>query len=252
MSTISKVNFSRSLSPLFLLILWYGAAFFIKAPLILPYPHSVLFRLFELAGSLYFWQSFAFTFLRVIIAFLLSFITGFFLGLLSADCPAFQAFISLPLGIIRVTPVISIILLALFWFESTSVPVFVAVLMALPLMITASQKGFEKNRENEEKLYKAACYGFTGLYAFRYIRLPAALPSIMAASESAFGLCWKVVAAGEVLSLPHFAAGGLMQKSQLHLETADLMAVTLTLILISGLCQLGLKLLLNKFSSKNQ
>ncbi len=252
MFKITKVNLSRSLSPLFLLILWYGAAFFIQSPLILPYPHSVLLRLFELAGSLNFWQSFLLTFFRVLLAFIISFILGFLLGLLSADLPFFKGLLSFPLALIRVTPIISFILLALFWFKSNSLPVFVAILMALPVMVSASEKGFEKNAENKEKLYKASCYGFTGFYAFRFIRLPAALPSILAGAESSFGLCWKVVAAGEVLCLPHFAAGSLMQKAQIHLETTDVLALTLGLVLISGLCQLAFRLLINKFSSKNQ
>ena len=88
-------------------------------------------------------------------------------------------------------------------------------------------------RENQEKLFKASCYGFTGFKAFRYIRLPAALPSLMAGAESVFGLCWKVVAAGEVLSIPRYGAGSLMQYSQLHLETADTLAYTLAIIIFS-------------------
>ena len=126
-------------------------------------------------------------------------------------------------------------------------PVFVAVLMCLPIVITASQKGFEGNSENLEKLFKAKSRGFTGFKAFRYIRLPAALPAITAGAESAFGLAWKVVAAGEVLSIPRHAAGSLMQQAQVHLESDDVLAITGFLVLFSCLCQFAF----SKISSKN-
>lgn len=238
-------------SPFFLILFWYGAAAIIRAPLILPFPHSVLIRLFELARTLIFWQAFSITFLRVIIAFIISFAAGFFMGLLAADCPAFKAFIEFPLELVRATPVIAVILPALFWFNSDIVPVFVTVLMCLPIVITAGEKGFEKNPENIEKLFKVNSRGITGLKAFFYIRLQSAKPALLSGAESSFGLSWKVVAAGEVLSIPKHAAGSLMQQAQVHLETCDVLAVTVTLILISSLCQLGIKLLA-KARPKNQ
>lgn len=245
-----KTNLSRILSPFVFLLFWYAISFCIKAPLILPYPHIVFFRLCLLIKSAVFWKSFAFTFLRVIISFLITFILGFCSGLLSSDYPAFKAFLSFPLAIIRVTPVISFILIALFWFKSGSVPVFVAVLMSLPVMISSSEKGFKKNPENIEKLFKAKSRGFTGFKAFIHIRLPAALPALLAGCEASFGLCWKVTAAGEVLSIPRYAAGSLMQLAQVHLETPDLLAITVFLVLISWLCQKLPGILASKISSK--
>ena len=77
----------------------------------------------------------------------------------------------------------------------------------------------------------------TGWKAFWYIRLPSAKKALDAGAESAFGICWKVVAAGEVLSLPRNAAGTMMQRSQVHLETAEVLAVTTILIITSLLTQ---------------
>ena len=251
MTEISKINLSRFLSPVLFFILWYAVAAIMQAPLILPYPHDVIVKIISRAQTALFWKSFACTFLRVIYAFLISLVLGFFTGLLSADFSLIKAILEFPIGIIRITPIIACILFALFWFKSSMVPVFAAVLMALPVIISAGEKGFEKNPENIDKLFKASCYGFTGFRAFRYIRLPAAMPSLLAGAESAFGLCWKVVAAGEVLSLPRFAAGTLMQKAQVHLETSDVIAITTMLVLFSMFCQFVMKIMLKKISSKN-
>lgn len=248
---MTKEKICKILSPFFLLLVWYAVAAIVSAPLILPFPHSVLLRFLKLACTASFWRAFYFTFLRVIISFVISFATGFFFGLVAADCSAFKAFIEFPLELIRTTPVIAFILPALFWFTSGIVPVVVSVVMCLPIVITAAEKGFEKNQENTERLFKANSRGLCGFKAFFYIRLPSAKPALLSGVESSFGLSWKVVAAGEVLSIPRNAAGALMQQAQIHLETCDVLAITLALVLISSLCQLGIRFLI-KARSKNQ
>lgn len=227
----------RIISPVFLILVWYLLSAVINAPLILPYPHAVIFRLFELVRTDIFWKAFAFSFLRVIISFLISMLAGFFLGLFAADSKAFAAFIDFPLELVRAVPVIALILPALFWFTSGIVPVFVAALVCLPIVTSASQKGFETNPEILEKLFKAKSRGLTGFKAFRYIRLPAAKTALASGAQSAFGLAWKVVAAGEVLSIPRHGTGSLMQQAQVHLETVDILAITMTLVIVSYLCQ---------------
>ena len=230
---MTRERFCKILSPFLFILIWYGVAARVAAPLILPYPHLVLLRLFELVKTALFWKSFCFTFLRIILAFIISFITGFFTGLLSADYPSFKAIIQFPLSVIRVTPIISFILIALFWFKSDTVPVFTAFLMTLPVITSASEKGFAHTPENQEKLFRVKSRGFTGFKAFRYVRIPCAKSALLSGLESGFGLCWKVVVAGEVLSIPHYAAGSLMQQSQVHLETADTLAVTLAIVIFS-------------------
>ena len=238
---MNRVSFCKIFSPVIFLLFWYAVAALISAPLILPYPHAVLLRLFELVRSLLFWKAFACTFLRVIISFLISLIAGFFLGLLAADSKSFSALLEFPLQLIRATPVIALILPALFWFTSGIVPVFVAVLMCLPIVITGAKNGFAKNPENLDKLFRINSRGIKGFKAFMYVRLPSAMPAFLASAESAFGLAWKVVAAGEVLSIPKRGAGSLMQQAQIHLESCDVLAITFAIIIVSYLCQQLLK-----------
>ena len=193
--------------------------------------------LIELSSSSGFWLSCLYTFIRVFLAFKLAVSVGFILGFLSADYPLVKDLLIFPLTVIRTVPVIAFILIALFWFQSDFVPVFVAFIMALPLMISAAEKGFTKDKEICEKLFKAECSGFTGFRAFRYIRLPHASASLKSGIESSFGLCWKVVAAAEVISIPQNALGSIMQKSQVHLETAEVLASTFVLVILSLIFQ---------------
>jgi ABC-type nitrate/sulfonate/bicarbonate transport system ATPase subunit len=75
-------------------------------------------------------------------------------------------------------------------------------------------------------------YGFSRLMLLRHVYIPGAFPTFLSGARSVFGLCWKVVAAGEVLALPRFGAGQLLYSAKVHLETTEVFAVTVILIVI--------------------
>lgn len=227
---------------------WFIVSFIIDAPLILPSPAKVLSSAAGLIKSQTFWRAFAHTFLRVIISFAITVLLGIIIGLACGLSSFTRDFFELPLAIIRATPVVAFILIALFWFKSGNVPVFVCVLMTLPIMTTAVANGFTKS--DEKLLGMAKVFNFNRSQIFRYIQLPTLVPFFLNGMVSTFGLCWKVVAAGEVLSLPKYAAGTILQKAQVHLETSTVMAVAIMLVVVSFLLEqvfmLAVKLLLKK------
>ena len=178
-----------------------------------------------------FWQAFAHTFLRVIISFAITVLIGTALGIAAGFSKFLRDFFELPLAVIRATPVVAFILIALFWFKSGTVPVFVSVLMTLPIMTTAVANGFSKADEKLMGMAKVFC--LTRSQIFKYIQFPSLVPFLLNGMVSSFGLTWKVVAAGEVLSLPKYAAGTMLQKAQVHLETSTVIAVAIILVLVS-------------------
>ena len=58
---------------------------------------------------------------------------------------------------------------------------------------------------------------------------------------SVYGLCWKVVVAGEVLCLPKNGLGSVLQKNQIHLETASVFAITIIFVFFSWLIEAAVK-----------
>lgn len=201
------------------------------APLILPSPADVFKTVFVLSGDRIFWSNIAATFIRCLLSFFISLVLGTVAGIICGVSVFMRNFLSVPLSVIRSTPVVSFILLALFWFDSSSVPVFVSVLMTLPVMVTSVISGFT---ERNSRLSAMAClYGFSRFQRFRWITMPAVLPFFLTGAVSCFGLTWKVVAAGEVLCLPKLGSGTLLQTAQVHLETGQVMAVTLVLVVLS-------------------
>ena len=240
------------LSLVVILVLWIVVSRIINAPLILPTPASVFSSATNLVKTESFWHAFVHTFLRVIISFVITVLVGTIIGLACGLSSFTRSFFELPLAIIRATPVVAFILIALFWFKSSTVPVFVCVLMTLPIMTTAVANGFTKS--DKKLLGMAKVFNFTRGQVFRYIQLPSLVPFFLNGMVSTFGLCWKVVAAGEVLSLPKFAAGTMLQKAQVHLETSTVMAVAILLVVVSFLLEqlfmLAIKILLKNLGGK--
>lgn len=219
------------LSIFVLLAAWFFLSKLINAELILPSPKSVFLSLISLIKTPAFWQAFAHTFFRVIISFVITLVLGSALGIASGFSSFIRDFFELPLAIIRATPVVAFILIALFWFKSGTVPVFVSVLMTLPIMATAVANGFSK--ADEKLMGMAKVFSLSRSQIFKYIQLPSLVPFFLNGMVSSFGLTWKVVAAGEVLSLPKTAAGTMLQKAQVHLETSTVIAVAIILVLVS-------------------
>ena len=135
------------LSLVVIVAVWFVVARIINAPLILSSPATVFAAIVDLVKSPAFWRAFAHTFLRVIISFAVTVLLGTALGIGAGFSRFFRSFFELPLAIIRATPVVAFILIALFWFKSGTVPVFVCVLMTLPIMTTAVANGFSKTDE---------------------------------------------------------------------------------------------------------
>ena len=216
-----------------ILIVWIFLSWAISAELILPSPLAVLKDFSVLIQSVKFWKSFFYTFLRVMASFSLSIIFGFITGYLCSESLFFKKFMEIPLTVIKSTPVIAVILITLFWFTSNWVPVFAGILMSFPVITEAVTAGFSQN--NQKMLVMAQCYNFSKYEIFRYIKLPVCKPYFFSGADTVFGISWKVVAAAEVLCLPKYAAGALMQTAQIHLESSRVISLTITLVFFSFL-----------------
>ena len=79
----------------------------------------------------------------------------------------------------------------------------------------------------------AEAYKLTKWKRFRYIYVPSAFPGFLSGCLSAMGLAWKSGIAAEVLAQPSLAIGSNLYYSKLYLETPDLFAWTIVVVLLS-------------------
>lgn len=242
---MKKILFVFLLPLIGLLFLWQILAIYVGSILILPPPILVFSRLSSLICEPLFWEHVFYTMLRTIIAFVYSLSISIVLGFGIGFNKNIASLMQLPLSIIKATPVVSFILLALFWFTTSQVPVFVSVLMTLPIITSSLALGI-KNID-QKLLQMSQVYTFTKKQKWRYIYLPSIMPSFASGALSAFGLSWKVIVASEVISVPKRALGTALQTAKVHIETADVFAISIVIIALS----FALELLLSFIFTKN-
>jgi ABC-type nitrate/sulfonate/bicarbonate transport system ATPase subunit/ABC-type nitrate/sulfonate/bicarbonate transport system permease component len=237
---LNRLTFRRLMMPLSALVffaVWQTAAVTVSSDLILPPPGVVLGWVFQHGTEAVFLRHLGSSCLRVLFAIVLTILAGSVLGICSGLFGSFRVFLSFPLTVIRAAPVVSIILLAVFWLGTNALPVFISALMALPVMIDSVSGGIQKTPQRLVDVMRV--YGFSRVKILRHVFIPAAFPGFLSGSRSVFGLCWKVVAAGEVLALPRFGAGSLLYSAKLHLETTKAFAITVVLIVLCFLFENG-------------
>ena len=133
--------------------------------------------------------------------------------------------------IIRSIPVTSFIILVMLWIPYTYVPVFISALLVTPVVFGNVTAGIQET--DKSLLEVAKVYHFTRFKTLRYLFIPSILPYFYSGALTALGLAWKAGIAAEVLALPKKAIGANMYYSKLYLETADLFAWTLVVVLFS-------------------
>ena len=219
----------------FFFLLWKFSSLAIDSPLILPSPESVATDFFSLAAEKSFLKSLAFTFCRVFCAFFISSFLGILFGFLCTKFSVLKIFFEIPLAFVRSVPLVSVILIVLFWLGSDSVPVFAAVLLAFPVVFTSAFSGFsfeDKKMESVCKIFK-----ITEVQKFLFLKIPYAQKFLKDAMKNSCGMIWKAVAAAEVLSVPKFALGSQLQNFQVVLEISRVFAVTIFIVLLGFLSE---------------
>lgn len=217
-------------------LLWQAAAVAIASPLLVPTPIAVAVRLFELAQTREFWVSVGASLAKVLLGFLAAFCAGTLSASLSARFEIAKAFFAPPMRIIAATPVASFIILAILWINSQALAFFIAFLMVLPIVYNNLLDAFTAT--DKKLLEMARVFKFSRMTTLRTVFLPAASPAIFAVVKSGVGLAWKAGIATEVLAMPRNSIGTSLHYSKIYLETTELFAWTLTVILLSVLIEI--------------
>ncbi len=228
-----KKKLLHCLSIFVILALWQTVAVLLNSQLIFPSVSATISKLFELLKNQAFYKALALSSARVFLGFLLAAVTGLFAGILCGRVNSLRIFMEFPLALIRSVPVVSFILLAIFVFSSSFVPVFCTFLMGFPIMTDAVCSAFSFNSEEKKLFFMADVFKLTKTQRLRYIFLPHFKPFFKSGILSVFGLSWKVTAASEVLSVPKNALGAILQNAQVHLETSTVLATTSVLVALS-------------------
>lgn len=230
------------LSAAFFILVWKIASLQMGSDIILPAPETVFLRLLAILQGVKFWQAVGATSLRTLYSLLLSFVLGFTAGIACGTSRKADSFLSPLISITRTAPVMSVILLSMIWFKTDVVPVFVGVLMVFPILTANVKQGVRNVDKRLIELGQA--YKLSRRDVLCEITIPSVVPFVLAGLRSSIGVAWKVIIAAEVLSQPIKAVGTGLQFSQMNLETAEVMAWTVTAIILSWLSESVLDLII--------
>ena len=232
------------LALLFWVGLWWLLAASFDKPLLLPTPWAVLKTLWTLMGTGEFWLTVLLSLVRILLGILLALLGGALLALLTTKSELCHHLFSPLLTLCKATPVASVIFLVLLWVGREQVPLLIAFVMALPIVWSNVREGLLQT--DRRLLEMAQVFGLSKKQKLLSIRIPSLYPYFLAACRSAIALAWKAGIAAEVLCLPKHSIGLGIYEGKMYLETDQLFAWTLIVILISVLIEWGALALLKK------
>lgn len=194
-------------------------------------PVSVLVRVGQLAVTAEFWHSILFSLVRIAGGFLLAATAGVLLAGLAARFRRVEELLAPLILAIKAIPVASFIILVLIWVSSRNLSVLISFLMVLPVVYTNVLSGIRCT--DPQLLEMAQVFDLPALRCIRYIYVSQVLPYFRAACTVALGLCWKSGIAAEVIGIPKGSMGEKLYSAKIYLDTPDLFAWTIVIVLIS-------------------
>lgn len=232
---VKTLYLGRVAAAVFWIGLWQLAAVWLGQEILLASPVSVIGKLMELVQTAEFWRSIWFSFGRIAAGFGLALAFGILLAAASYACSLVEILLKPLTSVMKATPVASIIILCLIWIPSRNLSVFISFLMVFPVVYANVSEGL---RQTDWKLLEMAEVFGVGLRKkICYIYLSEVLPYLLTACSLGLGMCWKAGIAAEVIGVPDGSIGEKLYHAKIYLNTPDLFAWTIVIILISVLLE---------------
>lgn len=223
------------ISVIFWLAVWQLAAIRLNNKILLVSPTDVIARLGKLVTTKDFWESAAFSTARILLGFALGLTVGCLLAWAAGKLKFVRILFSPLLSAMKSIPVASFTILALIWIGSRDLSVLVSFLICVPIVCANMLEGIDNLDPKLGEMSKI--FAIPLWKRFTKVYLSQLLPYFRSAVRLAIGLCWKSGVAAEVIGIPDGSLGEKLFESKVYLETADLFAWTLAVILMSWLCE---------------
>ena len=228
----------------FWIALWWIVAAIFNKPLLLPTPLQTLKALGALAATGEFYLTVLLSLTRILLGILLAMIGGTLLALLTVRSALCHHLFSPLLALFKATPVASVIFLILLWVGRDNVPLWIAFMMAFPIVWSNVREGLLQT--DRQLLEMAKLFDVPKGRVLVKLRLPALAPYFLSASRSAIALAWKAGIAAEVLCVPARSIGRAIYEGKTYMMTEELFAWTFLVVVISVLIEQGALALLRR------
>lgn len=232
----------------FWVAVWQLAAMKIGKEVLLASPVATIKALITLCGQSAFWHAIVFSLTRIMLGFVLAVAAGVLLAGLSAVSQWIKLLFAPLFSVIKAVPVASFIILLLLWVRGGNLSIAISFLMVLPIVYNNMLAGFEN--VDRSLLEMATVFRLSNMKKIKYIYIPQILPYFTAACTTSLGLCWKSGIAAEVIGLPNGSMGNRLYETKLYMDTAEMFAWTVVIVIISFVVEKGFLWLLDKISAR--
>lgn len=230
-STIwAKRWFRIGVTALFWLAVWQAAAVLLPK-LLFAGPVPTVRSLLSLLRNSEFWFSIAHSLGKIASGFLLAFSTGCLLAIACRRMPVLRMLLGPLIQVMKSLPVACFIVVALIWVRSEWISVLTAFFVVFPAVYINLGEGLQQT--DQGMLEMAQLFHLTPAKRLRAVWLPTCLPYLLSACRVSVGMALKAGVAGEIIGLPRWSIGEQLYLSKLYLNTADLFAWSLVIILLS-------------------
>ena len=232
------------------LTFWEIAALLIHQRILLVTPVAVARRLCTIWRVEGFARAIWFSFYHIAGGFLLGLILGCLLAYLAAKHPVVETLLWPWMATIKSVPVASFVVICLIWLSARNLSVFISFLIVIPIIYQNVLEGLRA--ENREMQEAATVFQLPWRKRFRYIELPKLRPFLLSACRVTTGMAWKAGIAAEIIGVPNGSIGKMLYTAKIYLDTDDLLAWTVIIVVISVVAEkvflAGLSRLLNPCS----
>jgi len=230
------------------LALWQIVAMIVDQELLFPAPLPVLSRIGEFLITPDFYKTVGISLLRVLAGMLAGILIGIFGGVTCRISRFARDFFTPMLAIIKSTPVSSFIILLVLWLSRDVTPMVISAIMVVPVVWANIDAGIAQTDSSLLEMSKV--YGMSPFKRVTDIYVPSVYPYFLSAMRSSLGMAWKAGIAAEVLLQPIISVGKQIFESKYMLETRDLFAWTVVVIILSVLIELLLVLVFKRAAKR--
>lgn len=242
-----RAKIRKAVIILFWLAVWQAAAAWADNSILLVGPAEVLRAFVQNALQPDFLRIVFGSFARIGLGFGLALLAGLLLGALGSRFAPVQELLAPVISTLKSIPVASFVVLLLIWFGAGHLSLFISFLIVFPNVYVNTIAGLKS--ADEELLEMARVFGMGRFNRFFYLYRPALMPYLNSCMKISLGMSWKSGVAAEVIGLPDYSLGERLYMSKIYLDTAGMLAWTLTVILLSFLFEKAVLRLAEAFAA---
>ena len=176
-----------------------------------------------------------FSLIRIIGGFCFGSAMGISLAFISYRVRFMEDFLKPFVSVLKAVPVASFVIILIIWAGNKNLSFYISSLVVMPLLYINTLGGLKAT--DPKLLEMAEVFRIPVLRRVRYIYLPSVYPYLYSAFQAALGMAWKSGVAAEVIGQPLGSMGNGLYQAKIYLETADLFAWTITIVVVSFLVE---------------